>query len=382
MKRILHVCNNDFYLHNFLIAVIDRMIKEGYEVHVACKINGKISSKLNQAVIIHDITYPLSFVDIITLIKSVVNMNKIISFNHYDCVINHNRIASFVGRISAFMCKIKNNIYFAHGFYFHDDQNYLSKFLCVQLERCLSLITSFTLSQSKDDLDLMICNGYIDKNKTAYVANGIDNEKFRSSKNRLNLRNILQLPKSDYIICSVGRLVKGKGFQDLIEAFRMINKNKSNTHLLIIGGNVKQDISKFQKQILDLIKLYNIENNVTLTGMVDNVEDYLECSDLYVSPSYREGLSRSLLEAMSMGLPVIATEIRGSKEVINHMQNGVLYKAKYINELIKKIDIVSKNEKLQKELSQNAIKTVESFYTEKKYTDRQMNVINKIISNS
>lgn len=356
------------------------MVMEGYEVHVACRVNGELSSNLHKSVIVHNIEYPLSFIAIIKLFESLRNMNKIISKNKFICVINHNRIASFVGRISSYYCRVKYNVYFAHGFYFHDDQKKISRLLSVYLEKYLAHITSFTLSQSKDDMDYMTLKSFIDKDKIAYVANGINDKKFNLFKKQQSSRDEIGLPKKDFIICAVGRLVKGKGFQDLIEAFKMINDKNKDTHLLIIGGNVKQDISKFQKQIFKLIKLYKIENKVTLTGMVDNVEDYLGCSNLFISSSYREGISRSLLEAMSMGLPSIATRIRGSKEVIKNMHNGLLYEPKNINDLIENIEKIIKNEDLQKKLSVNAVETVKSFYTEEMYTIRQMNVINNLIN--
>ena len=155
MKKILHICNHDFYLKKFLKPIVLKLDDENYEVHVACKVNNEDLSMFKR-IKIHDISYPQSILSFYKLFLSFRQCFSIIKNNNYDIVISHNRIASFVGRASCFLSGNKNNIYFAHGFYFHDNQNYLSYFFSIQLERILSKITKHTLSQSLEDTKLMI----------------------------------------------------------------------------------------------------------------------------------------------------------------------------------------------------------------------------------
>ena len=122
MQKILHICNHDFYLTKFLKPIILEQLNNGYEVHVACKVNDTKNKFIN-GVKIHNISYPLSIFSITKLITSIRKMNLIIKDENFFMVINHNRIASLVGRISSFVCNVRFRIYFAHGFYFHDDQN-------------------------------------------------------------------------------------------------------------------------------------------------------------------------------------------------------------------------------------------------------------------
>ena len=177
MKKVLHICNHDFYLIKFLKPIILEQLNNGYEVHVVCKINDP-NFKFFDGVKIHNISYPISFFSVLKLIKSIGDMVFIIKKNNFFIVISHNRIASFVGRIASYICRIPIRIYFAHGFYFHDDQNKISKFITIQLERLLSKITSYTLSQSIEDLNFMTKLNYIKKNKISYVGNGIDEKNF------------------------------------------------------------------------------------------------------------------------------------------------------------------------------------------------------------
>lgn len=377
MQKILHICNHDFYLTKFLKPIILEQLNNGYEVHVACKVNDTKNKFIN-GVKIHNISYPLSIFSITKLITSIRKMNLIIKDENFFMVINHNRIASLVGRISSFVCNVRFRIYFAHGFYFHDDQNTIVKYLTIQLERLLSKITTYTLSQSSEDMKYMIDSKYIPESKIAYVGNGIDEKKFSPITEKKMMRRKLGLPEKSFLICGVGRLVKGKGFQDLIKAFCILQKKDINSYIVIVGGNVAQDISKYESKILRMIKVLGIEKKIIMTGMVENVQEYLGCADVFVSASYREGISRSMLEAMNIETPVIVTNIRGSREVINHGMNGLLFEVKNYLDLSEHLINIKDNKLLSQSISKNARKLVQSFYTEEKYTKRQIDILKMI----
>ncbi len=377
MKRILHICNSSFYLKNFLKTHIDDLVNNHYEVHVICNIDDKKFS-FNKKVILHNVKFPKS-ISPVEFLRSIIEVNKLVKSYDFDCVISHNRNSSIVGRIATYFSEVPINLYFAHGFYFHDDQNFFSYFISIQIERFLQKITSHTISQSEEDIKLMVEKKYIDKVKITHVGNGIDVSKFRPVIDNIQLKKKIGLPVDSFIITGVGRLVKGKGFQNLIDAFYRISKSEKNCYLMIVGGVVSQDISKYEKKIVNKIKKLHIEKKVILTGMVENVEDYLNCSDVYVLSSFREGVSRSMLEAMSCKIPVISTNIRGSREIIKNNYNGFLYEKSNINELISSTLKLKNDKELVKKITTNAYNLLYKFYTEELYNKRQLKIIKKYV---
>ena len=377
MKKILHICNTSFYLNNFLKTHINELVDKKYEVHVICSI-GVEKLDINEKVIVHDIKFP-NTISPISFLRSILKVNKIIKAHDFSCVISHNRNSSIVGRIATYFSKVPLNLYFAHGFYFHDDQNFLSYFVSTQIERLLQKITSHTISQSQEDINFMIKKNYLKEKDITHVGNGIDNLKFKPNLKNNELKKKIGLPIDSFIITGIGRLVKGKGFQDLIDAFYNISKHEKNFYLLIVGGVINEDISKYEKKILRKIKKMNLESKVILTGMVDNVQDYLICSDIYVLSSFREGISRSMLEAMSCKIPVISTNIRGSREVIENYENGILYEKSNIKELYSAIIKLKNDKNLANKISTNAINLFNTFYTEKLYNKRILQVIEKFL---
>ena len=134
------------------------------------------------------------------------------------------------------------------------------------------------------------------------------------------------------------------------------------------------DFWKFADQL-------KIRNHVFVTGMVDNVEDYLALSDIYIHPSYREGVPRSVLEAMALEKIVIASRIRGAIEIINNNKVGFLYKKGNINELVKQIIKVSNLTRGEVQSFGFASRErVLELYTQKKYLDRQLKAMKKVLS--
>lgn len=380
MKKILQVCNTDFYLTKFLIPLLNELYENGYEVHTACHSSKNFTGLENKPFTHHNVSFPNS-PSPIGFYKSIKQLIKIIKNNNFDCVNSHNRNASIATRIAAWWCKVPINLYTAHGFYYHDDQSKITKYLTVQLERILAKMTTHTLSQSQEDVDLMTTKGYIKNKDITWIGNGIDNIKFKRIMNNEIIRDKLKLPKNAFIVTAIGRLVEGKGFQDLIAAFSHLAHQYSDVHLLIIGGNISKDISPFEQEIKALIEKNNLTDKITLTGMINNVEEFLGCSDVYVLPSYREGLSRSMLEAMSCEVPIIVTKIRGCREVIIENNNGCMYEPRNIKQLSDLLQW-SYNHPIEiKEYANNAQILIKDIYNEKKYTNRQVTAIKELINN-
>ncbi len=160
------------------------------------------------------------------------------------------------------------------------------------------------------------------ENKIRHIANGVDADRFRpvSLEEKVELRRQLKLPWRKIVACS-GRLEPGKGMEILLTGWENVYRQFPEAHLLILGeGRLKQDLAW-------RVAGSELREIVHFLGLIEEPEKYLQCSDLFVLPSLAEGLSNALLEAMSCGLPVVATELAGTKEVINAPVNGLLARA-------------------------------------------------------
>jgi glycosyltransferase involved in cell wall biosynthesis len=305
---------------------------------------------------------------------AIRNLRQLLRKGKYHCVDSHNRNASLVARVAAWLEHVPLNLYTAHGFYFHDGQSVATKELTVLLEAFLAKITHFTFSQSAEDLDFVVDRGLISKNRIVHISNGIDTKRFSPRPDRTELEIRFGLKAPSYRIATTGRIVKGKGFEDLLNAFARIRTTGLDAELLMIGGNIAQDIEPFQRQFRNEIEALGLKDHVRITGIVDEVPEYLATADVFVLPSYREGMPRSLIEAMAMGLPCIATDIRGCREIIDDGKNGLLFRPGQIDALVHLLQRCVQPS-LRRSLGQQAREKAERCYSEAKYVETQIRYI-------
>ncbi|WP_151900687.1 glycosyltransferase family 4 protein [Sulfurimonas hydrogeniphila] len=158
-------------------------------------------------------------------------------------------------------------------------------------------------------------------------VNGVDTEFFKdkfSESQKNKIKDNLKLKKDDFIITFVGRIVKDKGIDELLSVFDLLSDKYPKIKLLLIG-DYKNESDPISKQSHQIIK----ENNsVKYIEFQDDIRKYLCITNLFVLPSYREGLPNVLIEAGSFNIPLLATDINGCNEVIEHNINGMLVKKK------------------------------------------------------
>ena len=152
------------------------------------------------------------------------------------------------------------------------------------------------------------------------------------------------------VILSIGRLTHQKGFEYLIKSIRLLKSNYPEIKLLIAGeGEVRENLQK-------LIDKLGQHDHVKLLGIVKNAFELFPISDVYVNSSLWEGLPLTLLEAMSMKIPIIATNVGGNSEVVIDHQTGLLIRSESENEIAEAIRKVLSDSEFGKKLADNAYK--------------------------
>ena len=171
------------------------------------------------------------------------------------------------------------------------------------------------VSLSRADTDEELEDAGFNKGKIIHIPNGVDTSVFYpigSLREKTRLREKLTLPDKK-IVAFIGRLDPQKRADLLIEIFNELGKVREDSHLVIIGGGPEKE--KIESML---------NKNIAFAGTVDNVNDYLRASDLFVLPSLAEGMSNVILEAMATGLPVISTKISSNQEIIDNGTSGIL----------------------------------------------------------
>src|SRR5699024_5118578 len=147
-----------------------------------------------------------------------------------------------------------------------------------------------------------------------FNLSNIDNDELVDIRKKLDIQN------DDIVFTFLGRMVKEKGIIELLEAFNILSSENQKVKLLCMGS---MPASERDGSVGELLNKYD-SKQITFLGQVSSPEKYYVISDIFVLPSYREGMPRSIIEAMAMKNAIIATDIRGSREEVSHRENGYL----------------------------------------------------------
>jgi len=213
---------------------------------------------------------------------------------------------------------------------------YLAKFL-YYISQSFATTVFF---QNKHDMKLFIDGKLVNESKSKLIqGSGVDTSRFVSDKSKLN-NKIFQF-------LFVGRLLKDKGIVELYEAAKKLYNEGLNFKLTFLGGLYKNNETSISE---DLLKNWTESDFVNHLGATDDVVSVMQTADCLVLPSYREGLSKVLIEASSMEIPIITTNVPGCKDVVIDGHNGFLVKVKDVEDLadkMKKMLNLNKNQRLQ-----------------------------------
>ena len=209
----------------------------------------------------------------------------------------------------------------------------------------------------------------------SFIPNGVAIPTALTQKKKVELRKKWGLKSSDRVLLFVGRLVYAKGVQDVLPFLTKLIKKEPHLKFVIVGSGTFREILEIEIEILRLDK------HVKFLGLLDS-NDVVECmqlSDWFVNPSHSEGLPRSVLEAASAGLPIVASDVGGTKEIIEHEKSGLIFNPKKKSEMGKGLQRVILNSDLSKKLGAAAQKRVEKEFTWPKIIGSYVDLMSQLV---
>lgn len=254
-------------------------------------------------------------------LKAYQRLKKVIDEGGYDIIHCHTPVGAMLTRLAAKQARKCGTkvFYTAHGFHFYKGAPAINWLLYYPVEKWLSRYTDVLITINKEDYKRA---KNFKARKVYYVPGvGIDLGKFQTTEeiheeNRKWLCSEFDIPSDATILLSVGEVNKNKNHRVVIEALGRL-KRKDIYYVICGRGPLSNEYKRLSGK-------YEIENQVILTGYRTDVVAFYKASDVFVFPSFREGLPVAVMEAMASGLPVIATKIRGSSDLIQNGKNGVL----------------------------------------------------------
>lgn len=217
----------------------------------------------------------------------------------------------------------------------------------------------FVVPVSVDTKNFLLKNNRIDATKLKVVYNGVDVKQFDNhlpEEKRSEFKKKLGIAANSFVLMTVGRLSKEKDQETLLKAFRKLIKKNFNGDLILVGdGPLRQKLEEKAKEL-------EVSQRVKFLGFRDDVHDILKIADVFVLPSFREGLSLAILEAMACGKPVVATKVGGTPEVVVEGETGYLVPCGYPERIEVAVMKLYINRKLAAEVGAKGRKRAEDVF--------------------
>ena len=373
--KICQLTNVGFAVNKFLLPLIDAQIFNGDEVVIVCAEDEFISELENSGYFVK--TIPITRgLNPIKHLYSILLIYKFFRKEKFDLVHVHTPVAALIGRIAAWLSRVPVIVYTAHGFYFHDEMKPFKRSFFIWLERLAGYLTSILFTQSAEDAKTALAEKIMPKDKVFEIGNGVDINKFNPKIGIVNtkLKSELGISENHFVVGMIGRQVREKGIIELLEAAQVLIKKYEDICFVIVGERLDSDHAKGVE--IEIKKFEpSSHGRLVFTGMRSDIPQLLQIMDLFTLPSWREGMPRTIIEAMMMGLPVVATDIRGSREEVVDGETGLLVPVRSPMELAKAIEDLYKDRTKVKKMGILGRKKALEQFNEKNIIDKQLRIV-------
>ena len=256
---------------------------------------------------------------------SIAQLVRVFRREKFDVVHAHTPVAALIGRIAARIAGVPLIVYTAHGFYFHEQMRPLPKAIFTFLEWLGGRCTDLLFTQSEEDARTAIEKRFLPAARVLAIGNGIDIGRFdpRAARPRVAIRAELGIPADAVVIGMIGRMVAEKGFGEFFDAAAEVARRSPNAYFVVIGGHLASERDSGIGAHLEAARAA-LGPRLILAGVRDDMPDMFAMMDVFTLPSYREGMPRTIIEAMHMERAVVATDIRGSREEVVPEVTGLL----------------------------------------------------------
>lgn len=241
-----------------------------------------------------------------------------------DILHTHNPKPGIIGRIIGRLAGVPLVVNTQHGLYAQPGDRWQRRLPVYAAERLAASFSHVELVQSPEDVDTLVRSLRVPRSRVRLLGNGIDLDRFSphavDPSARTALRSQWQIAPDEIVIGLVGRLVREKGIVEVLEAAHVLRTRGTRARIVVIGP---ADPGK-SDAIDDRLIARAADDGVVFAGRRDDMPECYSAMDLYLTASWREGFPRSAMEAAAMGLPTIATDIRGNRQVVRHEHTGLL----------------------------------------------------------
>lgn len=345
--KVLFVASVYAHLVAFHIPFMQLLQRRGYEVHAAaaqddCKC--RILSDLG--VVCRNVPFSRSPFSPVNA-AAYRSLKQLLLDEHYELVHLHTPVAAFLGRLAAAASNQKHVLYTAHGFHFYRKAPLVNWLLYYPSEKLAARWTDGLIVMNHEDFMLGERLGFRPGQDLFHVHGvGVDLRTYSGpAREESRLRVELGVSPEEVVVTCIAELSARKNQRFLIKAWERVSRNCSNCVLLLVGDGSDKDA------LMKVVERKKIPR-VRFLGYRGDIPAILANTDIIALVSKHEGLPRCIMEAMAAGKPVVASRVRGNRDLVDDKTTGLLVRLGDVVDLSRAIEMLIRSPELRSRMGQ------------------------------
>jgi len=342
-----------------ILSILRNVNRDKFDISIAADGGGKFEEEVNK------LGFRFFPVELPRFLRHryLKSLQRIYDEYRFDIVHSHGGVGGFYGRLLKRHNRDLKCVHTFHAINYLNYENPLVKGVSKSIDQYLVQFTDLAICVSEADYKTAIENRIASPEKTTVIRNGIDISRFANNPRNNKLKESLGLTPESFVVGNVSKFTYQKNQRLIIQASYYLLKKYPEMRFVLVGDG------PLLKRIKEYARESELEGYVVFTGERTNIPDYYSIFDVFAFPSFWEGASITLLEAMASRVPVICSNIPCHLEIIKNNYSALTVNPHEADDLISKISILYKNPELREKLSSNAMIEVTQ-YDEGEMTDK------------
>jgi len=376
---LIHVTTTDISLALLLGPQLAAFVEAGYEV-IGASAPGSFVAELQAAGITHvPLAHLTRSVSPLDDLLAGPELYKVFRRLQPDIVHTHNPKPGVYGRPAARAARVPVVVNTVHGLYATSGDSLARRAVVYGLERLAAAFSDAELVQNPEDVETLT-DLRVPRQRLHLLGNGVDLGRFsqrpRTEEARRRIRAEIGAKDDDIVVGAIGRLVWEKGYAELFAAAATLREKTPSVRFVVAGP-----AEPGKRDGIDAEALAKAEANGTrFLGYRADVEDIYAALDIYVLASYREGFPRSAMEAAAMGLPIVATNIRGCRQVVDDGATGLLVPPHNAHALREAIALLATDHALRDSMAKKARAKAHRDFDQRRVIEITLSVYSELLA--
>jgi glycosyltransferase involved in cell wall biosynthesis len=307
-------------------------------------------------------------------VRAFIQLTRTLRSLRPDIVHTHNPKPGILGRIAARLVRTPLVVNTQHGLWAQATDRWQRRLPVYAAERIAAEFGDVELVQNPEDVRTLVDTLHIPAHKVRLLGNGVDLGRFDPAHvpagTRQRLRAEWGIADNEVVCLVVGRLVVEKGIVELLDAAHQLSKRGIRARFVVVGPTDPDKSDAIDPAIFDRAR----SDGVVLTGTRSDMPECYAAADVFVTASWREGFPRSAMEAAAIGLPTVASDIRGNRQVISDRETGLLVPVRDTNSISTAIETLVNDPGTRSDMGIAALERAANEFDQQRVIDRTLAV--------